>query len=85
MSADKTLAEQIRELTLRPDLVEVVRKKVEDQLIDMRDSGMFMANSNGLAVFGKDGSNPGVIRIGTGMAVSMILELVARRLEEETP
>jgi hypothetical protein len=83
MSAgEKTFADQIRGLAKNPELVEAVRKMMENELIDMRDRGMaFGLHANGLTVKNPDGSPSSVIRMGTGLSIVMILENVAAQLD----
>lgn len=58
------LRAQALEDLLSPESLEHARKAVEDELIDWRDSGLFMLRNNGLAVRNKDGSGSEIIRFG---------------------
>jgi hypothetical protein len=61
---------------------------VEDQLIEMRDSAMSMLGcANGLVVRNRDASPSDIIRIGTRMAVTIVVEEFQRlrQLEAEQP
>lgn len=49
---------------LAAESLERARKIIEDELIDWRDSGLFMLRNNGLAVRNKDGSGSEIIRFG---------------------
>lgn len=80
-------AEELRQLAEDPDTLTAVHLAIEDQLIDMRDSGMFMGygNSlpaNGLVVREADGSPSDIIRMGTRHAVTAILWALADHVEQ---
>lgn len=63
--------------------LEVARKTVEDMLIEMRDSCMFMIGGNGFVVRDKDGSESSIMRLSTAMGLAVgikaYLEALARR------
>lgn len=79
MSAE--LAAELRRLAEDPEVLKALHLHVEDELIEWRDSGRFMMTANGLVVRDRDGSSSDVIRIGTRMAITMILRAAADRLE----
>jgi hypothetical protein len=80
-AADLWLALALRKLARDPDLLSALHRKIEDMLIESRDSGRFVGARDGLAVYGKNSEPPDVIRIGTRMTVTMILQMVADHLE----
>lgn len=71
---------KLRELADDPELMDAVRLKLEDTLVEMRDSCMFTPNRNGLAIHDRDGEPNGVIRIGTGWAIQIALRAIADEL-----
>jgi hypothetical protein len=85
MSAtEQGLADQLRELAERPEMMTAAHLAIENELIEMRDSGIFIGpHANGLAVKNKDGSPSPVIRMGTRMAIQMILRVLADQVERE--
>jgi hypothetical protein len=74
------LAAELDRLAADDEAVEFVRKTLEDVMVEWRDSSMFTANRNGLAIHNKDGSPSPIIRIGTGMAVGMALRALAKHV-----
>jgi hypothetical protein len=60
-----------------PILMEVGRRAVEDELVDFRDSGIFILRNNGLVIKGKDGSNSHIIRLSAVDAVRIALRAIA--------
>lgn len=75
-------AESVRALSRDPKMLQAAHIKLEDQLIDMRDSQMSVfPAANGMVVREKDGSPSDVIRIPTAMAVQIALEAIADKLE----
>lgn len=59
-------------------MVEAIRLRLEDELIEMRDAGLFiLPAANGLVVRNYDGSPSDIIRIPTRMAVRTTLEAAA--------
>jgi hypothetical protein len=78
-----TAAEALREVLADDDLIwEVGRKAVEDQLIDMRNSNMFVLNNNGLVIKNFDGTVSSTIRMSTEMAIKCALGAMAEELEK---
>lgn len=74
--------DQVRELADDPELMAAVHLKIENMLIDMRDSGTFTGNANGLAVREADGSPSDIIRIGTRWAVQIAVRTIADELAD---
>jgi len=65
------------------ELMEIGRRAVEDQLIEMRDSGMFCLRNNGLVCKHKDGSTSHIIRMGTDQAVVIALRAISEHLNKK--
>lgn len=72
--------DQVRELADDPKLMAAVHLKIENMLIDMRDSRMSVMNANGLTVREADGSPSDTIRIGTRWAVQIAVRAIADEL-----
>lgn len=89
--ADQWLALALRKLAKDPRLLTQVHLKIENLLIEMRDSGMSVGVSapgggihfpaNGLVVKYRDGQPSDIIRLGTRDAVRTALEGAAEYLE----
>ena len=74
--------QNILDLAEQADLLEIGRKAVEDQLIDLRDSRIaILGRGNGLVCREKDGTPSEIIRIGTEHAVAIALKAIANSLE----
>lgn len=72
----------IQEIIDNPTLLEVARKKVEDVLINFRDSRISQLNRhNGLVVYEKDASQSSIIRLGTEDAIRIGLTAIKEHLE----
>lgn len=54
---------------LTPELLEIARKAIEDELIEMRDSRIGMIRNNGLVIKERDGTSSHIIRMGPEEAV----------------
>ena len=67
------IEDPIRDLTKN----QYITLMLEDELVEMRDNGMFTLNRNGLAIADRDGEPSPLIRIGTSAAVGMVLRLAA--------
>lgn len=77
-------ADFLRNLAQDPDKLFAVHLKIEDMLIEMRDSGLQLGiHANGLAVKDRDGTMNGVIRLGTREAIKLVLESMADLVEQE--
>lgn len=75
-------AEVLRELANSSDALERARKRVEDELVEWRDSGMSMlGRRNGLAIFSQDGTPSSIIRFGFEDAFRIALNTEADRME----
>lgn len=78
-----TKAEVLREILADDDLIwNVGRQAVEDQLVSMRDSNMFMLNNNGLVIKNFDGTESSTIRMSTEMAIRFAIGAMADVLEK---
>lgn len=62
-------------------LWEVARAAIEDELIEWRDSRMFVLRNNGFVVKEVDGSDSHVIRFGPEIGVRIALKAIADHLE----
>jgi hypothetical protein len=82
-SGEQNLAAQLRDLADRPDMMKAVHLAVEDELIDLRDRGIFTIHANGLVCRDKDGRDSYIVRIGTGPAIQQILRILADKLDAE--
>lgn len=84
------LAAALRRLAEDPELAGAVHLALEDELIDLRDRGIFFGGPcglyrNGLAIWSKEGEPSSVIRIGTRDAVIRGLQAAADHLEDPGP
>lgn len=71
----------IHELLKKPELLEVGRKAVEDQLVEMRDARISqLFRGNGLVIKEKDGSESSLIRLGTDDAIRIALQAIEEYL-----
>lgn len=65
-----------------PELIEIARKAIEDEAIEMRDSRIGIINrANGIVVKEQDGSPSSIIRIPTDQAVIIALQAIAKHLD----
>lgn len=62
------------------ELLEMARKAIEDQLVEMRDSRMFAMRNNGLVIKEQDGSPSQIIRFGPEQAMAIGLRAIAKHL-----
>lgn len=77
-------SEILREILNDPELIEVARLKIEDFLIEMRDSGCFIyGRGNGFTVNSYDGQPSSAMRLGTPEGIRMALDAIADKLGEE--
>lgn len=60
----------------------VARKAIEDQLVEWRDSRMFVLRNNGFVINEKDGSPSHVIRFGPEVGVRLALLALAKHIEQ---
>lgn len=65
------------------DTIEKARLAIEDELIELRDAGVFVPNRNGLTVNDRDGSHNGIRRMSTAMGVHATLAAVLPELLAE--
>lgn len=65
-----------------PDLLEVARKAIEDELIERRDSRIGMLRGNGLVIREKNGNPSDIIRMGPEEAIQIGLEAIAKHIGE---
>lgn len=63
-------------ITLTEDELEIGRRAVEDALIEMRDSRIFLLRGNGLVVYEKNGEPSHIIRLGTEMALKIAIDAI---------
>lgn len=74
----------LRNIADDPKLIEAARIQIEDLVIEMRDSGMFVLNRNGIAAHNYDGTPNGLIRISTAMAIQIALREIADHIAAQT-
>lgn len=75
-------AEVIRHVLADPNLLTAAHIKIEDFLIEMRDSRIGVLNrANGFVVNEYDGSPSSVMRLGTRDGIKMALEAIADALD----
>ena len=74
----------LRGLAKNEVLMEVGRMAIEDTLIDMRDSRIFVLRNNGLVCREKDGTTSSTIRLGPENAVIIALNAIADHISKET-
>lgn len=78
----------ILELSQDEDAIEFVRKNIEDELIELRDSHISVMSipntGHGLCVKERDGSDSHVIRMPTYMAIRRVFMLLSKYLKENT-
>jgi hypothetical protein len=65
------------------ELLEVMRKAIEDELIDWRDEMRFMVCGNGFSIREKDGSPSPIIRFRTDIGLRIALNALAKHLAEQ--
>lgn len=66
-----------------PELIEVGRRAIEDQLIELRDSRLSeFTRANGLVIRERDGSESSTIRFGPETALRIGLLAIAKKLQE---
>ena len=66
-----------------PELLEVGRNAIEDQLIEMRDSRMFeFGRRNGFVVCEKNGDRSDIIRFGPEVGLRIALRAIAAKIKE---
>ncbi len=76
------MKKQLEEAAQDDELLEIGRRAVEDQLIEMRDMRLaLLMRNNGLVIKEKDGSNSYIIRMSTEQALRVALEAMARSLD----
>lgn len=74
-------ASALREILKDPEMMEIARLAVEDELMEWRDAMRFVSNRNGFAILNRDGSPSNVIRLSTVMGLHTALNAMADRLE----
>jgi hypothetical protein len=75
------IAEMLEKIARDPELLEIARKAIEDELIEYRDSGIGILRRNGLVVYGKDGSPSSIIRFGSEHGLQLGLQEIAAHLK----
>lgn len=79
----KLVIECIQQLAENDQLLEVGRKAIEDELIEMRDSRLSSyTQNNGFVIKEKDGQNSDVIRFGPEIGLKIALKAMANKLME---
>lgn len=81
IGVDKTIG-MIQSLADNPELLEIARKAVEDELVDFRESRIsMMGRGNGLVICESDGTPSSHIRLGTEHALKIGLKAIIEHLE----
>lgn len=78
----------LRQIADDPELMRAAHLAIEDHLIMLRDSGMFLGSSaglpaNGFVVREEDGSPSEIIRMGTRPGIEMTLKAIADHLDAD--
>lgn len=73
---------KLLQITNAPDLLEIARKAIEDELIELRDSRIGMVRNNGLCIKERDGSPSDIIRLGPEHAMAIGLKAIAKHIGE---
>lgn len=81
MMQPSELKTALLEVASNSDLLEVARKAIEDELIELRDERIAVLRNNGLVVKEYDGSSSNVIRMGPEDAVRAGLKAIAETLD----
>lgn len=74
------LAEALVSITDDPQLMEVARKAIEDELTDWRERRLSTLRGNGLVIREKDGTPSQIIRFGPEVAMVIGLRALAKHL-----
>ena len=74
-------AEDVTALVEDDALIEVMRKAVEDELVEWRDEMRFMACGNGFSIRSREGEPSAIIRFRTDIGLRLALRALARHLE----
>jgi hypothetical protein len=74
----------LRKIAEDDALLEIGRKAIEDQLVEMRDARMFTIRNNGLVIREADGKESSTIRLGSEVALKIGLEAIAEHLKPKT-
>lgn len=75
-------AKELRELANSTEAMERARRRIEDELIEWRDSCLSMlGRRNGLAIYNRDGTPSSIIRFGFEDAFRIALNAEADRME----
>lgn len=71
------------EIEINDEALEAARFAVENQLVEMRDSHMFMIGGNGFVIRNRDGSDSAIMRMSTafglGIGIRAYLDALAQR------
>ncbi len=79
-------ATELLELAESTELLEVARRAVEDELVELRDARISILNRrNGLVIRERDGSKSSLIRLPIEAAMRIGLRAIAESLSEEIP
>lgn len=75
------LIADLRKIADDEDLLEVARRKIEINLVEMRDSRIsVLGRNNGLVIRERDGTNSHIIRLPVEVAVRLALLAIAESL-----
>ena len=84
MAEQNLLADQLRQIAKDPQLMELGRFTVENELVEWRDSRLSeLGRNNGLTIKEYDGSPSSIIRFGFENGLRLALFAIADELEEE--
>lgn len=72
---------EIRGLAHNPELMEVARRAVENELVERRDRGIQVVRNNGLVIKNFNSEPSNIIRMGSDEVVEIGLRAIAEYLE----
>lgn len=76
-------ADSVTALAADDNLIEVMRKAIEDELVEWRDDTRFMVCGNGFSIRDKDGTPSPIIRFRTDIGLRIALHAAAEYLKTE--
>ena len=71
----------LEEIYENDELLEVGRKAIEDELIELRDNRMCTMRNNGLVIKERDGTPSHIIRMGSENALRIGLKAIQKHME----
>jgi hypothetical protein len=74
---------KLEEIIQNRILLEIGRKAIEDELIELRDCRMATIRNNGLVIAERNGERSNVIRLGPEDALRIGLRAIAEHLKEK--